>query len=810
MRGIGGTRLINRDLQRQAVITALLCVVASIGVPPAWADAQPACGDSNYGDIVISELVGLCSTADDEQRNSIRSVLRAGHDSRQPATLTVDYPLDESVFPPEIIPPTFLWHDASTEADRWVVDVAFDSGSSHIYILVRGAPPPRGKIDPRCRCVSITNEIYEPTPHQASAKSWKPSPELWAAIKTSSVAKPASFTFLGYKNAMPESVLSRGRMQLSTSRDPVGAPIFYRDVPLMPSATKDGVIKPLDQSSLPLITWRLRDISRTESRAMLTGMPTCANCHSFSIDGKTMGMDVDGPSGDKGAYALARVEPRVVIGNDQVMTWNAFKEKQYGDSLGFLSRVSPDGRYVMSTVNDAVFVRNFTDHKFLQVFYPTRGILAYYTRETEEITAFPGADDPDYVHVNPVWSPDGKTLVFCRAKAMNPYSRSRPVATFAGDPNETPIQYDLHRIPFNAGKGGRAEPIVGASNNGMSNSFPKISPDGKWIVWVQSRNGLLMRPDGKLWIVPLAGGEPRLMRCNTRLMNSWHTFSPNGRWMAFSSKSNTPYTQMFLTHIDDKGNDTPAVLIENSTAANRAVNIPEFVNVSYDKFAEITVPAVQYYGHFKRGKELAKAGQREEAVAELEKALEGEAQDWRLNDWRIHGSLSELLLQAGETEQAMQHIYESLKRNPYNAESHANLSYILFERGDLKQARQHLDIVIQLAPNHSKARYNRGNIRLTVGDSAGAVEDYTEAIRLDADYSEAYNGRGIALTSEGDPRRFQQRDSTRPEESDSVVLPRADPQDERGSGRSRAGSEKGSSAGPARHGAAQRDRTTGP
>ena len=62
-------------------------------------------------------------------------------------------------------------------------------------------------------------------------------------------------------------------------------------------------------------------------------------------------------------------------------------------------------------------------------------------------------------------------------------------------------------------------------------------------------------------------------------MNSWHSFSPNGRWLVFSSKSRSPYTQMYLTHIDENGNDSPAILIEGSTAANRAVNIPEFVNI---------------------------------------------------------------------------------------------------------------------------------------------------------------------------------------------------------------------------------------
>ena len=34
----------------------------------------------------------------------------------------------------------------------------------------------------------------------------------------------------------------------------------------------------------------------------------------------------------------------------------------------------------------------------------------------------------------------------------------------------------------------------------MSNSFPKVSPDGRWIVYTKCRNGLLMRPDGRLWI----------------------------------------------------------------------------------------------------------------------------------------------------------------------------------------------------------------------------------------------------------------------------------------------------------------------
>ena len=728
-------------LAAAALLAGLLLLVKR---EPASSGGEPGGRDVARG--VGLELEATAGAAEARRMDALR---QSSASEPSPAELTVDYPQDQSIVPPELPPPTFLWHDGSAQADAWLAEVTFEGGTDRIDVLVKGGPPPQGEIDKRC--ISERNEIYRPTPYQASAQSWKPDPVLWKALKDRAASSPATIALYGFRQAEPGRVLSKGRVRLSTSPDPVGAPIFYRDVPLMPSQTEEGVIKPLAKGALPLIIWRLRDVAKTESRAMLTDMPTCANCHSFSNDGRTMGMDIDGPQGDRGAYALVPVADRVSIGYRDVLTWNAFpgKPKDFM-TIGFLSRVSPDGRHVISTVNEELYVQNFWNYKFNQVFYPTRGILAVYSRETRAIASLPGADDPDYVHCDPVWSPDGKTVVFARAKARDAYTKGRPLATYAGDPNETPIQYDLYRIPFEDGRGGDPEPIEGAGRNGMSNSFPKVSPDGRFIVFVQAKNGQLMRPDSKLYIMPFEGGMPRLMRANLPLMNSWHSFSPNGRWMVFSSKSNTPYTQLFLTHIDADGNDSPAILIENSTAANRAVNLPEFVAAPYDRFNGIEVPAVDHTRHFNRGTDLALKGDHEEAVAEFKAALGTEPNDWKTSEWRIRASLSKSLLMLGRHEEAYHEVTESLRINPYNGEMHANLAAFLFEAGDKERAFQHLDLAIRLMPKSALPLYNRATMRLKGGDRAGAMADYGEAIRLDPNDPASWYARGLAKADAGD------------------------------------------------------------
>ena len=517
------------------------------------------------------------------------AVLAAQESSPKLWPLAIDYPEEGSIFPPGITPPTILWRDAAGAS--WNIDIFFADKTPPIHFVTGGE---RIKIPPiDSQAVSDTNKPPTLTAQQAATFIWTPDTATWATIQAHSVAAPARLVISGIGDS--HTVISQSQVAFTTSSDPVGAPIFYRDVPLMPTLGVNGVVSPLAPDAIHLIHWCLRDIRKPASRVLLRDMPTCANCHSFSADGKTFGMDIDGPGNDKGLYAVVPVQKHMTIENKDMVNWNV--DGTVGKTrVGFMSQVSPDGRYVVSTfagpsltLRESYYVTNFTDHRFLQVFYPTRGILEWYSRAAQTRYPLPGADDPKYVQTDGVWSRDGKWIVFSRAEARDPRKPGQPPALHSNDPNETQIQYDLYRIPFNDGKGGKPERIVGASEDGMSNSFPKVSPDGKWIVFVQAKNGQLMRPDSQLYIVPFQGGVARRMNCNTRLMNSWHSFSPNGRWMVFSSKARSPYTQMYLTHIDANGNDSPPILIDNTTASNRAVNIPEFVNIDPDGIEDIQV-----------------------------------------------------------------------------------------------------------------------------------------------------------------------------------------------------------------------------
>lgn len=679
--------------------------------------------------------------------------LAAGRPAPSASPIVVDYPKEGSLFPPDIIAPLVQWRD-DTVSTTWKIEVTFADQSHAIQAWSQGEKMQLGEQD-------TSLEGYVPptlTPEQAIAHTWRPDAKSWSAIKKHSVRGSATITISGYRAEGDNETLSRGQVNIQTSDDPVGAPIFYRDVPLIPTPADQGergVIKPLPDSVLPKIRWRLRYINSTENKIIMQGLPTCANCHSIARDGKTLGIDVDGPQNDKGLYGLIPIHKQSSISNDYIIHWSAFSDKLAQKRFGFMSQVSPDGKYVITSIDvpgghgirvlDRLYNGFYNDYGFGQVFYPTRGVLAWYSKESGKLQVLPGADDANYVQTSAFWSPDGKYLVYSRGPAKDPYPVGAKKSQYANDPNETQEQYDLYRIPFNDGAGGKAERVVGASENGMSNNFPKVSPDGKWIVFVRNKNGLLMRPDSDLYIVPFDGGKERKLNCNLARMNSWHSWSPNGRWLVFSSKTPSLYTQMYLTHIDENGNDSPAILIEHATESNRAVNIPEFINIAPGGLESIDAPATEFYRLFDVAVQLADKKQYDAAVPAWKKALE-----LNPDDPRGHNNLGVALFESGKIEEALAEYRKSIELNPNSSQTHNNLGSALAEKGSIDQAVPEFQRSVELNPDNAAAHVNLGNaLASQSGHLEQGIEELTKGIELAPGAANGQNGLGVALARAG-------------------------------------------------------------
>ena len=670
-----------------------------------------------------------------------------------PLPMVIDVPINGTIYPPDLTPPQFAWRDNNPAATVWSIEILFGEKGRPIQAWSAGEKMQIGAVDE-----TLTGYVPPTlTPEQAADHTWRPDPKTWEEIKKQSLAQPANVVITGFASRQSGNPLSRATATISTSKDPVGAPIFYRDVPLIPpnpDTEQRGVIKPLPDSVLPKIKWQLRYVNQTESKVVMTNLPTCGNCHSFSRDGKTMGIDVDGPANDKGLFALVPIKKVSTISDDYLLRWSSFSEEHSQKRFGFMSQVSPDGKYVVNSIDvphahgtrvlDRLYNGFYENYGFGQVFYPTRGVLAWYSKETGKLQPLPGADDPNFVQTSAFWTVDGKYLIYSRAAARDPYPPGYKRSTYANDPNETQIQYDLYKIPFNDGRGGTPERIVGASENGMSNNFPKVSPDGKWIIFVQCKNGLLMRPDSKLYIVPFEGGEARPLESNLPLMNSWHTFNPNGHWLAFSSKSPSLYTHLYLTHIDDQGHASPPVVVENATAANRAVNIPEFVNLGPEGLDHIDTPAIDFYREFDLAQQLQDAHKYAEAVPAWTVAADKDPTDAR--PWNNMGVA---LAASGKTTDAIAAYDKSLAMNNDSSQTHNNLGSALAEAGRFDEAITQIEKAIALDPDNGTAHINLGHLLEVTGHRDEAIEQLKAGIQIAPKNADGHNIYGVILAREG-------------------------------------------------------------
>ncbi|HBE55817.1 MAG TPA: hypothetical protein DDW22_07505 [Prevotellaceae bacterium] len=221
----------------------------------------------------------------------------------------------------------------------------------------------------------------------------------------------------------------------------------------------------------------------------------------------------------------------------------------------------------------------------LEVMDEASDMLLYDVSRNEVSHVFRSRDE---LETFPAWAPSGDRLYYCSAQVGHLI------------PSETPdsmrglklmqcydsIYYDLKSVPFNPGTRTFGEPRteVHAAIHRHSITLPRISPDGRYVLYTQGDYGQfhIWHKSSDLWVKNLQTDSCyNLREANSPDTDSFHSWSSNGRWIAFSSRRiDGNYTRVFIAYFDRQGHAHKAFLIpqenpEHNTLLLKSYNVPE-------------------------------------------------------------------------------------------------------------------------------------------------------------------------------------------------------------------------------------------
>lgn len=180
----------------------------------------------------------------------------------------------------------------------------------------------------------------------------------------------------------------------------------------------------------------------------------------------------------------------------------------------------------------------------------------------------------------PTFSPDGKSLFFCSSKAAGPMPEKFKEA-----------RYSLCRVDFDPDGpafGDKVDTLYNAGTEGGSVSFPRVSPDGRYLVFALSDYGnfSIWHKEADLYLVNLStGAVSELEWLNSEDVESYHSWSGNSRWLIFSTRRDDGlYTRPYISYVDASGWAYKPFLLPQKNPKDHydgmmySYNIPEFVS----------------------------------------------------------------------------------------------------------------------------------------------------------------------------------------------------------------------------------------
>ena len=199
--------------------------------------------------------------------------------------------------------------------------------------------------------------------------------------------------------------------------------------------------------------------------------------------------------------------------------------------------------------------------------------------------------------VFPAWAPDGKTLYYNSAHyEIQDYAvREREIID-----NYKEFKYNIYRKSFDPETQafGPAELVLDADTLGKSATLPRISPDGRYLLFGMAEYGCfhIWHKDADLYMIDLTNMKMRNMQeLNSNDVESYHSWSSNGRWILYTSRRDDGgYTRLYIAYFDKNGKaHKPFILPQEDPYFYdnyyKSYNVPEYmlepVNITPQEFA---------------------------------------------------------------------------------------------------------------------------------------------------------------------------------------------------------------------------------
>ncbi len=192
----------------------------------------------------------------------------------------------------------------------------------------------------------------------------------------------------------------------------------------------------------------------------------------------------------------------------------------------------------------------------------------------------------DYFETFPCWNPDGDKLYFCAAHIPQLAEVPDSMRAQAITGNYSRIHYNLMCMDYDAERDSFGTPhtVVDAAAAGRSITFPRVSPDGRYVLYAEADYGQfhIWHKSSDLWVKDIETDTCyALTEANSDDVDSYHTWSSNGRWIVFSTRRmDGNYTRPFIAYFDKEGQARKAFCLpqrdpEHNILLMKSYNVPE-------------------------------------------------------------------------------------------------------------------------------------------------------------------------------------------------------------------------------------------